>query len=201
MAVAGVATTLPLFLLNTVLFPGGPLPLRVFEPRYLGLVSRCLREDIEFGVVLVLDRTRDGMVETATVGTTARIIDWYQGSDGLLGITALGGRRFRLGEVTREPDGLNLGSVDFLPPPPVCNLPAEFQSMAKLLEAIIADLGKLYESVDKRYDDADWVGCRLAEILPMDMEDKQRCLEESDPLARLKVLRPMLRPQPAERPQ
>ena len=104
----------PLFPLNTVLFPGGPLPLRIFEPRYLGLVSRCLKSDMPFGVLLIRDGGETGPATTHNIGTLARITDWYQGSDGLLGITAIGEQRFRLIASERQDDGLNIGDVETL---------------------------------------------------------------------------------------
>lgn len=187
-------STVPLFPLATVLFPRGPLPLRVFEPRYLDMVSRCLREDGDFGVVHILEGRDTAEVETAAVGTLARITDWYQGSDGILGITARGTRKFRLERRWRQPDGLYVGEVEILPDEPSLSLPAEYQPMATLLESVIGDLGRLYAPIEKHYDDCAWVGCRLAEILPMAPADKQLCLELTDPLRRLQVLRPMLRP-------
>ncbi len=186
--------SVPLFPLGTVLFPGGPLPLRVFEPRYLAMVSRCLREESQFGVVLIKEGTDTGTVATRDVGTLARIVDWYQGSDGILGITARGTRPFRLQAISRQADGLYLGEVELLPEPPPQPLPEEFRPMATLLESVIDDLGRLYDAIDKHYGDAAWVGCRLAEILPMPPADKQRCLELDDPVERLQFLRPMLRP-------
>jgi len=186
--------TIPLFPLSTVLFPDGPLPLRVFEPRYLDMISRCLRQDSEFGVMLILGGKDTGQVETSDVGTMARIIDWYQGSDGILGITARGTRQFRLHGVSRQADGLYLGEVEMLPAIPYQPLPEEFRPLATLLESVIDDLGRLYDAVEKRYDDAAWVGCRLAEILPMPPADKQRCLELTDPVELLQFLKPMLRP-------
>lgn len=186
--------TVPLFPLSTVLFPDGPLPLRVFEPRYLDMVSRCLRHDEEFGVVLIVGGTDTAEVETSTVGTLARIIDWYQGSDGILGITAQGTRQFCLHAVSRQADGLYLGEAEPLPEMLSQPLPEEFRALSTLLASVIEDLGRLYDAVPKRYDDAAWVGCRLAEILPMPAADKQRCLEFVDPLERLQFLRPMVRP-------
>lgn len=194
-------SNIPLFPLNTVLFPDGPLPLRVFEPRYLGMVSRCLREDAEFGVVLILNGGDTGDVETSDVGTLARITDWYQGSDGILGITARGTRQFRLHGVSRQADGLYLGEVELLPEAVHHPLPEEFQPMATLLASVINDLGRLYDAIEKRYDDAAWVARRLAEIVPMSPADKQRCLELTDPVELLQYLRPMLRPFPREKPQ
>lgn len=186
--------TVPLFPLGAVLFPDGPLPLRIFEPRYLDMVSRCLREDGEFGVVQIRSGTDTGEVETASVGTLARIVDWYQGSDGILGITARGTRKFALHEMSRQPDGLYVGQIGLLDGEPALKLPGEFRPMAALLETVIDDLGRLYDAIDKRYDDAAWVGYRLAEILPMPVAEKQGCLELMDPIERLRVLRPMLRP-------
>ena len=194
-------TAVSLFPLSTVLFPRGPLPLRVFEPRYLDMVSRCLREDSEFGVVHIVDGPDTGEVETAAIGTLARIIDWYQGSDGILGITAQGTHKFRLKRMSRQADGLYVGDVEILADEPELELPAEFKPMAELLESVIDDLGRLYDSIDKHYQDSAWVGCRLAEILPMAPADKQHCLELTDPLERLQVLRPMLRPFRRERSQ
>ena len=184
---------IPLFPLGTALFPVGPLPLRIFEPRYLALVSRCLREDREFGVLLIVSGTDTRPAQTVEIGTLAKITDWYQGSDGILGVTAQGTSRFRVRGVDQQDDGLYVGQVELLPPEDRVPLPADFEPMAVLLETIIDDLGKLYESIERRYDDATWVGCRLAEILPMPSEDKQHCLEVSDPIERLQYLRPMLR--------
>ena len=80
----------PLFPLHTVLYPGGPLPLRVFEARYLDMISHCLKSETNFGVVLIREGKETGPVTMHEVGTLARITDWYQGSDGLLGVTAIG---------------------------------------------------------------------------------------------------------------
>jgi Lon protease-like protein len=190
-----------LFPLQTVLFPGGPLPLRVFEPRYLDLVSRCMKEDSEFGVVSITSGSQVGDAETESTGTLARIADWYQGSDGILGVTAVGGSRFRLNSVSREDDGLYVGDVTELEPEPRITLPAEYKPMASLLEAIINDLGKLYQMLEKNYQDATWVGYRFAEILPVSLEQKQRCLEMNDPVERLGYVRPLLRSIRQERTQ
>lgn len=182
-----------LFPLRTVLFPDGPLPLRVFEPRYLDMVSRCMRDDQPFGVILLLAGAETGAARTASIGTLARIADWYQGSDGILGITALGTTRFELGEVDQQDDGLYLGRLTPLAPEPAVELPGKYRPMAELLSVILDDLGKLYGGRQRRLDDAAWVGCRFAEILPMPLEQKQHCLQLTDPLARLEFVRPMLR--------
>jgi len=182
----------PLFPLNTVLFPGGPLPLRIFEPRYLSMISHCMRQESPFGVLLIRDGSEDGPATTHNIGTLARITDWYQGSDGLLGITAIGEQRFRLISSTRQDDGLNIGDVEILDNEPNLPLPEEYQEMAAILAGVLDDLGRLYESLDRHFDDASWVTSRFVEILPIDLEEKQRCLEQSDPVERLRIVRELL---------
>lgn len=193
--------TLSLFPLNTVLFPDGPLPLRIFEPRYLDMVSRCMKEDRPFGILMLLSGSEIGDAKTAAVGTKARITDWYEGSDGILGITAVGIERFKLNSFTRQSDGLYVGEVESLEAEQRQPVPEEYRSMGALLEVIINDLGKLYENLETHFDDATWVGRRFAEVLPISLEQKQHCLEIDDPIERLKFLRPLLRSIRQETPQ
>jgi len=182
----------PLFPLRTVLYPGGPLPLRIFEQRYLDMISRCMKEDCPFGVLLIRTGNETGPAETYDVGTLARITDWYQGSDGLLGVTATGQQRFRLRSARRENDGLLLGDIELLPVEAACALPQKFQPLARILNGVLDDLGRLYEGHDKNYEDAGWISYRFAEILPMPVEQKQACLETDDPLERLRSMRTVL---------
>jgi len=179
---------IPLFPLRTVLFPGGPLPLRIFESRYIDMISHCMKNDLPFGVLLIKEGREDGLATTHEVGTLATITDWYQGSDGLLGVTAAGAERFRLLSVRQQPDGLNIGTVEVIPPEPDMALPEEYASLNKILESVLDDLGRLYESLERRFDDAVWVTYRLIEILPIELEEKQRFLESSDTLGRLKLI-------------
>lgn len=179
---------IPLFPLHTVLYPGGPLPLRIFEQRYIDMVSRCVKEDAPFGVLLIRNGNETGPAETYNIGTLAQIADWYQGSDGLLGITAIGGERFRLLSSRRQDDGLAIGEVELLPQETVCALPENFQPLVKILSGVLDDLGRLYESLEKHYDDAGWVGYRFSEILPITPEQKQSCLETNNPIARLQMV-------------
>ena len=101
-----------LFPLNIVLFPGGPLPLRIFEPRYVDMIGRCMREGAGFGVVLIREGREVGPAETFDVGTLADIVDFHQLSDGLLGLSCIGRERFRIRSRSRKADGLNLADVD-----------------------------------------------------------------------------------------
>ena len=182
----------PLFPLRTVLYPGGPLPLRIFESRYLDMISKCLKNDSPFGVLLIRSGSETGPASTYDIGTLARITDWYQGSDGLLGITAVGEQRFRLLSSSRQADGLNTGQIEILGDVAGPTLPDEYKPLAQILSGVLDDLGRLYESLDRNYDDADWVGYRFAEILPITAEQKQSCLEAEDPVRRLELMREVL---------
>jgi hypothetical protein len=183
---------IPIFPLNTVLFPGGPLPLRLFEPRYIDMVSRCMKSETPFGVLLIKDGEEAGPSTTYEVGTLAKIVDFYQGSDGLLGITALGGQRFRLISNERQHDGLNIGEVELLEVEAKLPLPEKFRALPEMLSNVLDDLGRLYAEHDRRYDDAVWVTYRFLEILPIDLEQKQLSLESSDTLARLHLVGELL---------
>ena len=185
---------LPLFPLNSVLFPGGPLALRIFEPRYLDLVSRCMREGSGFGV-LRLDAGREagGPADFSDTGTEARIVDFSRLDDGLLGITCLGQERIRVLEAWRQPDGLNVGRVEDLPPDPGVAVPEEYAFMEEILQRILPELGETYAAIPQRFGDAAWLGNRLSEMLPLETADKQLLRERTDPLARLEALAEVVR--------
>ena len=182
----------PIFPLRTILFPGSKLPLRIFEPRYLDMVSLCLRSNIEFGIVLSRKVPQPGMFETYATGTLAKIIDWNQGDDGLLGITTLGTNKFELLSITKQEDGLNIGEIRILEKEEDFKAPPNFDNMISLLEAILEDVD-LYHERDKFFESASWVSFRFAEILPLKIEDKQKCLEFDDPILRLNFLEPLIK--------
>jgi uncharacterized protein len=181
-------TSIALFPLNIVLFPRGPLPLRIFETRYVDMVRRCLRAAQGFGVVLIREGAEVGPAETYDVGTMARIVDFHQLSDGLLGLACVGEQRFRIRNRSRQTDGLNLAEVDWLDAEPAVPVPTRHARLPRLLDGVLPQLGEVYTNIDMRLDDAAWVGHRLAEILPIPLAAKQACLELDDPIQRLDVL-------------
>jgi len=177
---------LALFPLQTVLFPGGPLGLRVFEPRYLDMMRRCLKEQGRFGVVLILEGAEAGeAVTVAAIGTSARVVDFDPLPDGLLGITCLGERRFRILRRWQQEDGLNLAEVQYLPAEDASALPQEFAHLGELLREVLPKLGRGYAHVDARYEDAGWVANRWAEVLPLAPTERLELLELADAQRRL----------------
>jgi uncharacterized protein len=183
--------SIALFPLNVVLFPEGPLPLRIFETRYVDMVRRCMREDQRFGVALIREGGEVGPADTFDVGTMAKIVDFHQLSDGFLGLSCVGEQRFRILNRSRQSDGLNLAGIESLAREPKTALPTRHARLAELLRTVLPQLGEVYAGIDMHLDDAVWVGYRLAEILPIAAAEKQFCLELSDPIQRLDVLSPL----------
>ena len=189
--------SIALFPLNIVLFPEGPLPLRIFETRYVDMVRRCMREDQRFGVVLIREGSEVGPAETFDIGTMARIVDFHQLSDGFLGLSCVGEQRFRIISRSRQADGLNLAGIEDLERETKLEVPARHARLAELLKTVLPQLGEVYAGIQMHLDDAAWVGHRLAEILPIATTEKQFCLELNDPIRRLDVLSPLAQPERA----
>ena len=184
---------IPLFPLKAVLLPGGPLTLRVFEPRYLDMVARCLRTNNRFGVVAIRRGAEVGDAELFDAGTLAEIVDWHQ--DGaLLGIVAVGREGFRLESTSRQPDGLYVGRAVSREREPRSPLAEAHAPLAELLRGLLQPLSS-YRAVEPAYDDSVWVGYRLVEVLPFPLPLKQELLEMSDSHARLDRIAASLPPQ------
>ncbi len=192
-------TSIALFPLNIVLFPDGPLPLRIFETRYVDMVRRCMREGQGFGVALIREGREVGMGETDTyeVGTLATITDFHQLPDGLLGLSCVGQQRFGIQARSRQADGLHLAEVQWLDAEPAVPVPPRHARLPELLRTVLPQLGEVYTGIQMRLDDAAWVGHRLAEILPIPLGDKQSYLEMDDPVERLDRLAPIAPKAPA----
>lgn len=179
-----------LFPLNCVLFPGGVLELRVFERRYLDLVRDCARKDSGFGVCLILHGHEAGEPAIpAAIGTLAHIVDFYTTGDGLLGIRANGGARFRVAHTRVRDNGLVHGDAQFWPDEARVPVPTEYALLATILERLLERMGGAHATGSRdRYDDASWVGFRLAEALPLENRERQHLLQMTDPLQRLEQL-------------
>jgi Lon protease-like protein len=194
MAGRSATDELPLFPLSTALYPGGRLQLRIFEPRYLDLVRECTRHDRGFGVCLILQGREVGEPAVpAAVGTMARITDFSHGADGLLGIVAEGSRRLRVLRTRARSDGQLRGEVAWWPPEPAQPVPVEFALLQTILERLVETMAPHWKDAPRAcYDDAGWLGFRLAELLPLAGDEQQRLLEMVDPLHRLAELRDIL---------
>ena len=199
---------LPLFPLSTVLFPGGVLPLRVFEARYMDMVRRCMKTDGPFGVVLITKGREVGApAATEAVGTIARIAAWDMPQLGLLHLRAIGGERFRIDRAELQPDGLQVAQVEPIAPDDDSPLDEQYRSCADLLQRVIDDLGSQraadgddpqdplnaipFES-PYRFDSSVWVGNRLCEFMPIPLRAKQKLMELQDAASRLQLVQRFL---------
>jgi Lon protease-like protein len=181
--------TIPLFPLHTVLFPGGTLPLRIFEPRYLDMVSNCMKAGTGFGVCLIREGSEVGKAaSTYETGTLSEIAYFNRQPDGLLGITARGQQRFHIFSTEVLPNQLTMAEVELLDNETSSDLPQKFADAAETLRSLLEQLGQPFIKLEKHYQDASWVGSRLAELLPIRLEQKQYFLQLDDPIQRLERL-------------
>jgi len=190
----GALIHLPLFPLKTVLFPRGRLALQIFEQRYLTMAKSRLSGEEPFGVCLikrgeeVAGPAAGDAPEFATVGTFARIEAWDMPRLGILQVTAVGEARFAIQAHEIMPDGLVVADVAPLAPEPFVAVSAERRPLAELLELLAARLEPRHFPAERAFDDASWVGARLAELLPLPLTLKQSLLEMNDADARLAAL-------------
>ena len=156
------------------------------------MVRNCMKTDSDFGVVAIRHGAEAGPVDVHAVGTTAEIVEWSQEPDGLLGLAVAGRRRFRVEAVSQQPDGLYLARVDWLAPEAPIPLGPDDHWARELLRKILVEaMGDEAESVSE-LEDAAWVGWRLAELLPLELEDRQALLELDDVSERLSRLRSLV---------
>ncbi len=177
----------PLFPLNALVCPGGRIPLRIFEARYLDMVSRCLKEDAGFVIVLLRDGDTLSQGQSAFYrhGTYCRIVDFEKSENGLLEITVQGEQRVRITNPYRQDDGLWRGQVAPLEEGEFVALPERYEDLKDVLMALVQHpmIEALNLVID--YEDGRQVAWRLTELLPLDNREKQRLLEMDDPLTRL----------------
>jgi Lon protease-like protein len=189
-----VTREIPIFPLRTVLFPDGLLPLKIFEQRYLDMTKACIRDDSPFGVCLIREGGEVG--EPALpfqVGCTARIAEWDMPHLGMFHLLCRGERVFRIVEHWTGKNGLVSALVQEREPALRDALPADFQELGALLGRIIDQVGAESFPAPVLLDDAQWVGCRLSEALPLDPEVKQRLLEAGSAHQRLEQLKALLK--------
>ena len=184
---------IPLFPLNVVLFPEGELKLRIFEPRYIDMVSDCLRNDTGFGVCLIQeDKDMAKSADFFSMGTYAKIIDWSQMEDGLLGIVIKGEKRFRVNSHKSSKNNLRVGEIDWLSDDDN-PMPASYQNFSDLLKEIVVRYELPIGNMSDRFDEANWVSERLAELLPFDLPIKQEILEMNSASNRFEYMETLLK--------
>ena len=172
---------LPLFPLSGVLMPYGRMPLQIFEPRYLDLVRDCMKTDSAFGVVWIrrgaeVAQRGSASPQLGDYGTTARILDWDQLPNGLLGLTIQGGQRFDLGATAVRANGLVVGQVALRPQLEPVAMEPRWQSLLDILHSLETHPHIQRMALQLDYDDAWQVACTLIQLLPLDEALKYQLL-------------------------
>ncbi|MHB1213454.1 MAG: LON peptidase substrate-binding domain-containing protein [Thiobacillus sp.] len=191
-----MSDTLPLFPLNTVVFPGGQLPLRIFEQRYLDMVKQAIAANTPFGICAIREGTETGTSAVPyAVGTRVRITDWDMPQTGILHIETQAAERFIARGTRTEPSGLLIGKVDPVSAEPAVAIPDDLELGVEILRHIIGEYGSPHFPTPHEFDNAVWVGYRLSEVLPLKLPIKQDLLEMNDSVTRLRILTEFLKKQ------
>lgn len=185
---------LPLFPLSSLLFPGCQLDLQLFEPRYLDMLGRCLKQGSGFGIVGILEGQETGVAARhfAPIGCEALIRDWQQRPNGLLGIRVEGGRRFRVTSSWVESDQLRCGEIEWLEEMPEQALLDQHADLAALLQTLAVHPLVSNLSISGIATSQQMLANQLAYVLPFSLEEKARLLELSNPLQRLDQIQTLL---------
>jgi Lon protease-like protein len=205
---------LPLFPLSTVLFPGGVLPLRIFEARYMDMARDCLRDGVSFGVCMIADpkaKEASRNVSIVDIGCSAEIGAWDMRQLGLLHVRAVGRQRFRILESRTEGNGLKVAEVAWIEDDTDAPIAPEHAPCVDLLRRVFDDLRaqaaeRRREAVQDddvlaqlpfeepfRMDSSSWVSNRLCEVLPVPLKAKQKLMELGDGRARLEIVNTYLK--------
>lgn len=199
--------SLPLFPLGTVLFPGGLLPLRIFEVRYLDMIGKCRKADAPFGVVSLTSgsevRKAGADAESfAAIGTLAMIREFESPQSGLLQIECVGTQRFRVRSNELQKHGLWVAEVEAVNDDVALEIPDDLRHTSTALQRLVATLeerkraqgGSVRLPIAEPYhfDDCGWVANRWCELVPMQLELRQRLMELDSPLMRLELVSDLL---------
>ena len=178
------------------MFPGGQLPLRIFEQRYLGMVKQAIADDTPFGICAILEGTATGTPAVPyAIGTRVRITDWDMPQTGILHIETQALERFVIRSTQTEPGGLLIGSVEAVSREDAAAVPDDLELAVEILRHIIDEYGDAHFPAPHQLDNAVWVGYRLSEVLPLKLSVKQNLLEMNDSVTRLRILTEFLKKQ------
>jgi len=184
--------SLPLFPLTTVLFPGGRMPLKIFEQRYLDLAKGCLADGTTFGICGIREGGEVGAPAVPyAVGTEARIVEWDMPQPGMFHVVVEGMQRYIARSWSAQSGGLLVAEIETVSLEKPCVIPEELRLCADVLKYLLAE--HQIEPAQTYYDDAVWVGYRLSELLPFKLSVKQDLLEMNDSVTRLRIIDQFLR--------
>ncbi len=191
-----MSTTLPLFPLNTVVFPGGRLALRIFEQRYLEMIKQAIAEHAAFGICAIREGAETGTPAIPhSVGTRVHITDWDMLQPGILHVDTRALERFVIRSTHAEPNGLLVGQVDAVSDESAITVPDDLELAVEILRHIVDEYGDTHFPPPHDFGNAVWVGYRLSEVLPLKLGIRQNLLEMNDSITRLRILTEFLKKQ------
>jgi len=180
---------LPIFPLHNVLFPGGRLPLKIFEPRYVAMTTACLRDNTPFGVCRIREGQEVGVPATYdAVGCAALIGEWDVPHANVFHLQAHGTAAFRASGASVNTSGLIEADIEWLPETSGVIDQRSLELCVRMLQSLAERLGPAFLPPPHAFDDARWVSYRLAELLPLALSEKQKLLEERDDGRRIALL-------------
>jgi hypothetical protein len=189
-------STLPLFPLNTLIFPGGRLPLRIFEQRYLDMVKQAIANNSPFGICAIREGSEVGTPAVPyDIGTRVIVTDWDMPQTGILHIDTQAQERFVVRSIQAQANGLLIGTVEPVSVEVIAPIPDDLLLAAEILRHIVKEYGDAHFPPPHHFDDAVWVGYRLSEVLPLKLSIKQNLLEMNDSVERLRILSEILKKQ------
>ena len=190
-----MTASIPIFPLNTVLYPGSLLPLKIFEQRYLDMTKACVRDNAPFGVCRIREGLEVGLPAVPEqVGCSALIVEWDMPNLGVFHLRTRGQVPFRILQHTTQSDGLVRAEIEWLAEAAGEVSAESFALCRRVLEQIIGKIGSGYFFPPLAYDDPRWTSYRLAEVLPLEWGEKQSLLALRDDGERLKRLQAHLQP-------
>jgi len=173
---------LAIFPLSSHILPCGRLPLRIFEQRYIRMISECSQNKTGFGIVMINSANQTSLGNISPIGTYVKIIDFYNLKNGFLGLIVEGLRRFKITDIHVENDGLRQADINFLPNWPEQPIHHKHQHLTDKLAEIFAEhpeLGNLYAE-KKKMCDSSWIAQRWIELLPISVDQKQQLITGND---------------------
>lgn len=180
-------TNIPIFPLKSIILPGGQFPLRIFERRYIDMIKNSLKKNTGF-VIALTKKDADYISSVHEYGCYVEIVDWSQLDGGLLGITVEGKTIVKLKDCVLDEANLLKGNaiareqeIDHI-------IPKKYQILSKFYKKIYPEIKAYIFHNNSNYNDANWVGFRLIECLPIEINDKADLISTNEPLDRLEKI-------------
>ncbi len=179
----------PIFPLKSIVLPGGVFPLRIFERRYLDMVTNCIRDNTGFCIALVQKEDKNRYIDQVyDVMSYVEITDWNKLEDGILGISVEGKTLAKVKECGLDDNNLLIGKIEPIEPEKEFMIPQKYQLLSKFYRKIYPGIKDYINFKNERYADASWVGYRLTECLPLDLKTKASLISLDDAILRLEKI-------------